>query len=161
LNPCVKNFKFFFRHGLFILPSIICQACWFIGQNMLNTILPDIRLPGAQILVGQIIVLGNGMGPDNDIQAIFGGNEFTKGIQAMAGWIPHHQTGGQMNLIGAIFFHFHGGIFYVSSGTAAAGGVSFPFYSVCLRLPIFFLVGCVGKHKITLFKFLHHIDNPA
>ena len=108
--------------------SVVRQADGFVSQNMLNPILPSIRLPGAQCPVGQKIVLRNGMRADDHLQTKLGRNEITEGVQPRTGWIADDQTRRQMDDIDTVLFHLGRGVLNVPAGATSASGESHKLY---------------------------------
>ena len=95
--------------------------------------LPERTVPGAELLMHEIVLLWNRMGPRDDADAVSLLDEIAEKTDPRAGGVPNDQTCGKMYDIGAISNHFFGGVLNIASRAPVACGVS---HQGCFLIPV-------------------------
>jgi len=95
--------------------------------------LPKRAVPRAKLLMHQVVLLWNRMGPRDDTDAISRLDEIAKKINPRTGGITDDQTCGEVNDIDAVTDHFLRGVLNVTPRASVAGCVS---NQGCLFVPV-------------------------
>jgi len=68
------------------------------------------------------------MGANNDLHAVACFDGLGEVVNVWARWVSDDQACGQMHDLGAVLFHFFGGILHVSTRTSVTGGIANELY---------------------------------
>ena len=123
--------------------SVVRQPGLLVRERVLDALLPLIGLPSLELLVGQVVVLRNGVRADGDLNPVLHRDETGEGLDVLAGRIAHKHAGGQVDDIHAVLLHLGGHVFHVAAGASPAG-------SVAHQLDLLTLIA--GEGTLTIMK---------
>src|SRR5450756_243358 len=107
---------------------VVCQPDLLGSKRRLDELLPHGRLPGTQRVVDLEVLLRDGVGSDDDRNAILLLDEPSEIVDPGARWIADKHASGQMDDGHSILLHLGGSVFDVAPGAPAARGTADKFH---------------------------------